>query len=260
MIADFGGGEPAELQPQPAPVEGDRWVAHRPGGHLRVVPEPISTAESEAPPRTPVGSDRSVPVPPARRCTLEPDEPAASHRRAGNEPVVPTEQPPWLTDVPGQQVLRRRPVTRYDLELLTALFTDWRSGDFATLPISLGAALIDVQFRAHQRDRSERWPDAVDEIIEVRGVPAGRLTTVQRDGALRIVDLMLFNGFRDQGIGRLTIKALYQQAERAGLRLLTTVAASSLEADAQWVRWITAQRRVGELDVEIELRPATVQP
>lgn len=256
MIADFDGREPAELQP--APVAGDRWAAHRPGGHLRVVPEP--KADSDLPLRTPARSDQPVPVPPGRRCPLEPDGAAARHRRTGYDQDASTELPPWLAEVPGQQVLRRRPVTRYDAELLTALFTDWRSGDFATLPISLGTALIEMQFRAHQRDRCERWADAVDEIIEVRGIPAGRLTTVQRGDVLRIVDLMLFNGFRDQGIGRLTVKALYHQAARSGLRLRATVAANALEADAQWIRWITDQRRVGELDIEIDLRPAPAQP
>lgn len=178
---------------------------------------------------------------------------AAARDTVGTVDAV-AEALPWLADDARPAALWRRPVTRYDADLLTALFTDWRSQDFAALPISLGSALIDMQFQAHQHDRLERWPDAADEIIEVYGIPAGRVTTVVRGRTLRIIDLMLFNGFRAQGVGRETVQVLYEQAERAGLRLVATVPATALEVDAQWVRWVTNRSPVGDLDVEIELR------
>jgi GNAT superfamily N-acetyltransferase len=111
----------------------------------------------------------------------------------------------------------RRLSTRYDHDLLRAIFTECASSTFATLPITLAGALLDAQYRAHRMDRQQRWPDAVDQIIEFRSVPAGRLTLVVRGNELRILDLGLLSGFRHQGIGGAVLADLLQEATDHGL-------------------------------------------
>lgn len=128
---------------------------------------------------------------------------------------LPTDAHPNIPD----SSVGRRLATRYDHDLLRAIFTECASATFASLPISLAAALLDSQFRAHRMDRQQHWPDAVDQIIEVRGVPAGRLMLVVRDTQLRILDLGLLTGFRHQGVGRTVLADLTEQAGVHGLSL-----------------------------------------
>jgi GNAT superfamily N-acetyltransferase len=126
----------------------------------------------------------------------------AEHRRVPTDPKVLSNNP----------AIRRRSATRYDHDLLRAIFTECASPTFASLPVSLATALLEAQFRAHRMDRQQRWPDAVDQIIEVHGVPAGRLTMSTAGHLLRVLDFGLLTGFRGQGIGRAVFTDLIDEA------------------------------------------------
>lgn len=154
----------------------------------------------------------------------------------------------WMTTV--EPPARRRPATRYDQDLLRAIFTDSRSSWFAALPIPLASALLEVQFRAHRNDRQLRWPDAVDQIIELHGVPAGRLTVSVGAEEIRIIDLALLPGFRRQGIGSATLADVKQEATRHGLPLRMTVAKQRDGLPLWPTRRMTV---IGESDTDIEL-------
>lgn len=130
------------------------------------------------------------------------------------EPAHRPTDPKTLVTEPS---VSRRLATRYDHDLLRAIFTECASFSFATLPITLAAALLDSQYRAHRTDRQQNWPDSVDQIIELRGVPAGRLTVVVRGSELRILDLGLLTGFRGQGVGSAVLTDLIGDATEYGL-------------------------------------------
>ncbi|WP_037362241.1 GNAT family N-acetyltransferase [Nakamurella lactea] len=130
-----------------------------------------------------------------------------------SEPAVrPGPLPTDPKQLSSNPAIRRRMATRYDHDLLRAIFTECASPTFASLPISLAAALLDAQFRAHRMDRQQNWPDAVDQIIEMHGVPAGRLTLAIRGDNLRILDLGLLTGFRNQGVGGAVLTDLIEEA------------------------------------------------
>jgi len=113
----------------------------------------------------------------------------------------------------------RRSVTRYDGPLLRAIFSSCRSTEFASLPAPLVTALLDSQFRMHRLDRERRWSHAVDEIIEYRGVPAGRLTVSWTSEEIRVVDLSILPGYQGHGIGTTLLTQLSADADEAELPL-----------------------------------------
>ncbi|MGI8418428.1 MAG: GNAT family N-acetyltransferase [Nakamurella sp.] len=154
----------------------------------------------------------------------------------------------WMTHV--DRPITRRPATRYDKDLLRAIFTDSRSSWFAALPVALAAALLDVQFRAHRNDRELRWPHSVDQIIELQGVPAGRVTVWIGADEIRIIDLALLPGFRGQGIGRTILTDVKQEAAELCLPLRM---AAAKQCDGR-PSWPTLRMTViGESDTDIEL-------
>jgi ribosomal protein S18 acetylase RimI-like enzyme len=115
--------------------------------------------------------------------------------------------------------VRLRPATRYDQDLLRAIYTASRATDFAALPAALAAALLDFQFLAHRLDRARRWSRAIDQIIEVRGVPAGRLTVSITSIEMRIVDLALLPGFQAQGVDATVLTQLLDESAARNLPL-----------------------------------------
>ncbi len=122
-------------------------------------------------------------------------------------------------DIGVDKPVVRRSVTRYDGPLLRAIFSSCRSTEFESLPAPLVTALLDSQFRMHRLDRERRWSHAVDEIIEYRGVPAGRLTVSWTSEEIRIVDLSILPGYRGHGIGTTLLMQLSADAAEAELPL-----------------------------------------
>lgn len=145
------------------------------------------------------------------------DDRGADQHRMPTDPKVVSSNP----------AIRRRSATRYDHDLLRAIFTECASPTFASLPVSLATALLDAQFRAHRMDRQQRWPDAVDQIIEVHGVPAGRLTMSVADRQLRVLDFGLLTGFRGKGVGRAVLTDLIEEAVGHNLSLRGVLAKDS---------------------------------
>jgi len=165
----------------------------------------------------------------------------APHRSPTAAPRHPFEQRPASDFTPGQFVIdesiaaqvdvldrerpatdptvRLRPATRYDQDLLRAIYTASRAPDFAALPAALAAALLEFQFLAHRLDRARRWSRATDQIIEVRGVPAGRLTVSITSAEMRIVDLALLPGFQAQGLDATVLTQLVDESAARDLPL-----------------------------------------
>lgn len=122
----------------------------------------------------------------------------------------------WTSESGSVQV---RTATRYDQPLLRTIFADARSGGFAALPTELSGALLDIQYLAHQQSRRRHWPHAQDQVIEYRGVPAGRITVDTGEHEIRVIDLTLLPGFRGKGIATAVLMAAATTAEAHGVPL-----------------------------------------
>ncbi len=179
------------------------------------------------------------------------------YERAANSAVIPDRSGPRAELMTRGGPPSRRPATRYDKDLLRAIFTDSRSSCFAALPVPLAVALLEVQFRAHRNDRALHWPHAVDQVIEVRGVPAGRVTVSIGDDEIRIIDLALLPGFRGQGIAQKMLNDVRQEAAEVGLPLRMTAAQ---QRDGRPL-WPTPRRAVvGGSDTNVEWEASMGEP
>lgn len=152
--------------------------------------------------------------------------------------------------VSGSGAIRIRTATRYDQPLLRTIFADARSGGFAALPTELSGALLDIQYLAHQQSRQRLWPQARDQVIEHRGVPAGRITVDTGEHEIRITDLTLLPGFRGMGIATAVLLAAAATAEANGVPLRMTVDRSKMSADLLGRLQL---REISSTDTDVEL-------
>jgi len=69
-----------------------------------------------------------------------------------------------------------------------------------------------MQFSAQDSHYRQHYPSAEYGIIEVAGVPAGRLTVDRWGAEIRVMDLALLPAFRGHGIGTHLLDALQREA------------------------------------------------
>ena len=120
------------------------------------------------------------------------------------------------------EFLRLRTVTPEDEQFLRAVYASTRSEELARVPWSdeQKRAFIDMQFAAQDADYRRNYPDAQYSIIEVQGVPAGRLYVDRGSKEIRIIDIALLPDHRRAGIGTSLLRALQDEA-RATSKTLT---------------------------------------
>jgi ribosomal protein S18 acetylase RimI-like enzyme len=76
-----------------------------------------------------------------------------------------------------------------------------------------------MQFAAQDADYRRNYPDAQYSIIEVQGVPAGRLYVDRCSKEIRIIDIALLPEHQRTGIGTKLLRALQDEARAAGKTL-----------------------------------------
>lgn len=96
-----------------------------------------------------------------------------------------------------------RPVRPEDREHLLAVYASTRAEELAPVPWTpeQKAAFVKMQFDAQTAHYREHYEGATYEVIEVDGVPAGRLTLHRRPNEIRLVDIALLPAYRRSGIG-----------------------------------------------------------
>ena len=119
------------------------------------------------------------------------------------------------------EFLRLRTVTPEDEQFLRAVYASTRSEELARVPWSdeQKRAFIDMQFAAQDADYRRNYPDAQYSIIEVQGVPAGRLYEDRGSKEIRIIDIALLPEHRRAGIGTSLLRALQDEARATGKTL-----------------------------------------
>lgn len=113
-----------------------------------------------------------------------------------------------------------RPSGPDDQPFLAAVYASTRTDELAPVPWTdeQKHAFLAQQFHAQDVAYRENYPDGSFSIIELDGVPIGRLIVTRLDGdELRIVDVALLPEHRNAGIGTRLIRDLLATAERDGL-------------------------------------------
>ena len=115
-----------------------------------------------------------------------------------------------------------RPVTEDDHDFLLGVYGSTRDEELSQVvwPEGQREAFVLMQFRAQDSEYRRHNPAGAFDVIEVDGVPAGRLYVDRRPAEIRIVDISLLPAFRGAGVGTRLLAALQDEAA-ASHRTLT---------------------------------------
>jgi ribosomal protein S18 acetylase RimI-like enzyme len=116
---------------------------------------------------------------------------------------------------------RLRAATPEDEQFLHAVYAGTRAEELARVPWSeeQKRAFTNMQFAAQDADYRQHYPTAQYSIIEVQGVPAGRLYVDRCQKEIRIIDIALLPEHRRGGIGTKLLRELQDEARTAGKTL-----------------------------------------
>jgi len=96
-----------------------------------------------------------------------------------------------------------RPVAEADADFCRAVYVESRREEMIQTgwPEEVKLAFLQDQFRLQTLHYERHYADAVRLIVEVNGLPAGRLILLDSGGEVRVVDIALLPTFRRLGIG-----------------------------------------------------------
>ena len=111
-----------------------------------------------------------------------------------------------------------RTVVAEDRAFLLALYAAGRATELDQVAWAPGAreAFLEMQFTAQDAEYRRLNPHGSFDIIEVAGVPAGRLYVDRRPGDLRVVDIALVPAHAGHGIGTALLSGLQREAAAEG--------------------------------------------
>jgi ribosomal protein S18 acetylase RimI-like enzyme len=111
-----------------------------------------------------------------------------------------------------------RAVSALDEPFLRRVYAGTRERELAMVPWSdeQKAEFVNMQFDAQARYYLDVYADASYEVIEVEGVPAGRLYLAELPAETRIVDITLIQEYRGRGIGTKLLGRILDRARAAG--------------------------------------------
>ena len=78
------------------------------------------------------------------------------------------------------------------------------------------AAFLTMQFDAQHSYYRTHYPDAQFDIVEIEGVPAGRLYVFAGAGELLVIDIALLPQYRNRGIGGSLMRTILRTASETG--------------------------------------------
>jgi len=126
----------------------------------------------------------------------------------------------------GAPDVTARPACSSDAGFLLELFTV--SDDSRAWLGRIDAPLVTMQFTARQSAYAARFPDAVHEIIEVGGRPAGQVRWTTLPDAILIVDIEVLPAYRRRGAATAVYERILAQARAAGKPARATIAKGNI--------------------------------
>lgn len=130
-----------------------------------------------------------------------------------------------MTDELKASLITLRSAVPDDEAFLYQLYASTRSEEMRAW--GLGApqqeTILKLQFTAQRRHYEIAFPHSDHKIILCDGRPAGRILVFRSEHEIRLVDIALLTEHRGAGIGGSLIRALIQEAQAAGKRLVLHV-------------------------------------
>lgn len=111
-----------------------------------------------------------------------------------------------------------RPITAADEEFLRRVYTSTREEELAQTPWNEAqkAEFLRFQFDAQHKYYTEQFPEARFDVIELFGVPIGRLYVDRRSEEIRLIDIAFLAEHRGGGMGSELLHDLLSEAQSAG--------------------------------------------
>src|ERR1039458_6300028 len=120
-------------------------------------------------------------------------------------------------EAPPVPAWTRRPAIAADDAFLLALYDATRNDlDPLDWPEATRATFCELQWRAQRAGYAAAYPDALSEVLEIDGRPAGRVLSAETDAELVLLDLALVPTARGRGIGRQVLEGLQLRATTSG--------------------------------------------
>lgn len=119
------------------------------------------------------------------------------------------------------QAVSLRPETPSDTEFLDRLYvsTRWEEMSVTHWPDEQKLAFLLQQRQFQARHYAAHYHDANFDIVQVSGVPAGRLYLLRLPNDYRIVDISLLPEYRNLGIGGALMRAVAGEAHAKGIKV-----------------------------------------
>jgi len=113
----------------------------------------------------------------------------------------------------------KRDATEADLPFLLACYESARADEMAIVPWSAEEkqAFLGMQFHAQHTYYHAQFPDAQYQIIELDGVPIGRIYVDTRSNEIKVLEITVLAAYRGKGIGSMLIREVMGQGAELGL-------------------------------------------
>lgn len=119
-----------------------------------------------------------------------------------------------------------------DAAFLLAVYASTRAAEMAMVPWTdrQKGDFVAMQHRAQTEDFGARYPEADHQVIELLGLPIGRLWVDRRSDEIRVLDLTLLPEHQGAGIGSALMGDLQHEAREVGRPLRLSVAKDNRSA------------------------------
>ena len=129
-----------------------------------------------------------------------------------------------MVTTPAWPTLSLRPANSGDLPYLRSLYAASRAAELASVPwtSAIKRMFCDSQFDLQHRHYVTHFQPADFHVVLVGDTPVGRLYLYWPEPTrLHVVDILLEEDFRGQGIGTALLRALQDNARREGMQALS---------------------------------------
>lgn len=123
-----------------------------------------------------------------------------------------------------------RPSTPSDDDFLLSVYASTRAQELALTNWGEAqkSSFLQMQYRAQQRQYQHAYPHADHQIIEYKGIPAGRLIVDRSGSETFLVDIAILTNFRNLGLGTFILRDLQSEGKKIILHVMRSNPAADL--------------------------------